>query len=158
MFKKCVFTMIIFCITVSMVFAKKRIDSKTLTAEDEINSWQEKFDVNDKKNGKYNIIVTAEDQAGNESVTGPFNIYIDAESDLPVTGITNPVEQMRVPGNLNIVGTCIDDDKVQEVWLVLDGDEENPVKAQGTEFWSYYLDTTQLLEGPHTIEVYGNEE
>ncbi len=158
MFKKCVFTMIIFCITVSMVFAKKRIDSKTLTAEDEINSWQEKFDVNDKKNGKYNIIVTAEDQAGNESVTGPFNIYIDAESDLPVTGITNPVEQMRVPGNLNIVGTCIDDDKVQEVWLVLDGDEENPVKAQGTEFWSYYLDTTQLLEGPHTIEVYGIDD
>ena len=51
---------------------------------------------------------------------------------------------MRVPGNLNIVGTCIDDDGVDEVWISLDGAE--PVKAKGKEFWSYYLDTTELSD------------
>ena len=130
------------------VFAAKKVTSRSVGPE---NSWQEKFDINaetEKEAGKYNVLVTAEDKAGNKSIAGPFNIYIDPKSDLPVSGITNPVENMRVPGNLNIVGTCVDDDKVTEVWLILDGDEEHPVKAQGTEFWSYYLDTTKLFEGP----------
>lgn len=39
--------------------------------------------------------------------------------------------------------------------LILDGDEENPVRAKGKEFWSYYLDTTELEEGLHTIKVVG---
>lgn len=134
------------------VFAEKKIDSRDLGDQ---NSWEEKFDINEHQSGKYNVLVTAEDKAGNEYNAGPFNMYIDPESDLPVTGITNPREGMRVPGNLNIVGTCIDDDKVDEVWLILDGDEEHPVKAEGTEFWSYYLNTNGLFEGPHSIEVYG---
>ncbi|MCR5081115.1 MAG: hypothetical protein K6B17_07220 [Treponema sp.] len=133
-------------------FAKKGVEEKKLGPE---NSWQEQFDINNHKPGKYNILVTAEDKAGNKSIAGPYNMYIDPESDLPVTGITNPVKNMRVTGNLNIVGTCVDDDKVSEVWLILDGDKEHPVKAQGKEFWSYYLDTTNLFEGPHTIEAYG---
>lgn len=137
------------------VWAKKDVSEISVGAK---NSWQEKFDINEKKPGKYNIMVTAEDKAGNVAVEGPYNIYIDPESDLPVVGITNPAEGMRVPGNLNIVGTCIDDDTVTGVYLVLDGDEENPVKAEGTEFWSYYLPTTELLEGPHTIEVYGVDD
>ncbi len=140
-----------------VLFAAKsdRVQKKTLGAE---NSWQDKFNINEHKPGKYNILVTAEDQAGNTSIAGPFNMFIDPESDLPVTGITNPVENMRVPGNLNIVGTCVDDDKVTEVWLILDGDEDHPVKAEGTEFWGYFLTTTELFEGPHTIEVYGIDD
>ena len=148
----------------SSVFAKKDVTDQDLGPE---NSWQNEFDVEGKKTGKYNIMVTAEDQAGNKAVSGPYNIYIDPDSDLPVTRITNPVEEMYIPGNLNIVGTCVDDDLSRmssedkaiypEIFLVLDGDEENPVKATGTEFWSYYLDTTQLSEGPHSVEVYGIE-
>ena len=142
----------LFAVLSLSVFAEKKIDSRDLGDQ---NSWEEKFDINEHQSGKYNVLVTAEDKAGNEYNAGPFNMYIDPESDLPVTGITNPREGMRVPGNLNIVGTCIDDDKVDEVWLILDGDEEHPVKAEGTEFWSYYLNTNGLFEGPHSIEVYG---
>lgn len=151
-----------FLVAVSLLpfsmFAAKKITSRSVGAE---NSWQEKFDINhetEHEAGKYNVLVTAEDKAGNKTIAGPYNIYIDPKSDLPVSGITNPVENMRVPGNLNIVGTCVDDDKVTEVWLILDGDEANPVKAEGTEFWSYFLDTTKLFEGPHTIEVYGIDD
>ena len=62
---------------------------------------------------------------------------------------------MRVSGNLNIVGTCVDDDSVQYVELILDGDSEHPVRAVGKEFWSYFLNTESLKEGLHTVEVYG---
>ncbi len=120
-------------------------------------SWRELFDLNDKKEGKYNIMVTAEDNGGYVTVGGPFNIWVDPESDLPVAGITNPQKNMRVPGNLNIVGTCVDDDAVRMVELVLDGDYDHPKLAEGKEFWSYYLETTQMEEGPHTIEVYGTD-
>ena len=43
---------------------------------------------------------------------------------------------MRVVGNLNIVGTCVDDDGVDYVELVLDGNEGMPIRAEGEEFWS----------------------
>lgn len=124
----------------------------TERAVENMNSWQENFDINDKK-GKYNVIVTAKDKGGNTTFGGPFNIFIDPKSDLPIIGITNPEPNLRVPGNLNIVGTCIDDDAVDYVELILDGAE--PVRAKGKEFWSYFVDTTQMEEGNHTIEAYG---
>ncbi len=140
------------CASCISAFAEKKVESKSLGPE---NSWQEVFDITEHQPGKYNILVEGEDKAGNVTVAGPYNIFIDPKSDLPVTGITNPVNNMRVPGNLNIVGTCVDDDEVTEVWLILDGDEDHPVKAEGKEFWSYFLTTTELFEGPHTIEAYG---
>ena len=124
----------------------------TVRVVENMNSWQENFDINNKK-GKYNVIVTAKDKGGNTTYGGPFNIYIDPKSDLPIIGITNPEPNLRVPGNLNIVGTCIDDDAVDYVELILDGGE--PVRAKGKEFWSYFVDTTNLEEGNHTIEAYG---
>lgn len=131
-----------------------------------LNSWQEKIDLESKtkkKAQKYNIMITAKDLGGNTAVEGPFNIFIDPESDRPVCGITNPYVDMRVVGNLNIVGTCVDDDAVDRVVLILDEGKvnidgesiEKTVTAKGKEFWSYYLDTTKLEEGPHTIKVIG---
>lgn len=120
-----------------------------------LESWQDSFDLSTRKPGKYNIMVKAIDLGGNEALEGPFNLYVDPNSDLPVCGITNPHQNMRIVGNLNIVGTCVDDDAVEYVDLILDGDEEHPVRAKGKEFWSYYLDTTELEEGLHTIKVVG---
>lgn len=119
-----------------------------------LDSWLETVDISERKPGKYNILITAEDLAGNQGFAGPFNMYIDPDSDLPVTQITNPLHEMRVPGNLNIVGTCVDDDAVDYVEIILDG-SESPIRAQGKEFWSYYLDTNTLSEGKHIISVYG---
>lgn len=139
-----------------MLFAHGAKDVEEISVEN-LQSWQESFDLEGKKKGKYNILVTASDLGGNTFIEGPYNIYIDPESDLPVCGITNPHKDMRVVGNLNIVGTCVDDDSVQYVDLILDGDEEHPVRANGKEFWSYYLDTTELEEGVHTIKVVGTD-
>lgn len=118
-------------------------------------SWQETIDINDKSPGKYNFYIRAADRGGNVEISGPYNMFIDPESDLPIAGVTNPRAEMRVPGNLNIVGTCIDDDAVDHVELYLDGQEESPIRAEGKDFWSYYLDTTKMEEGLHTVTVYG---
>ncbi len=137
----------------SPVFAggsKDTIDTPAKT----LDSWQETVDIKNQKPGKYNILVTAEDLAGNQAFGGPFNMYIDPDSDLPVTRVTNPLMDMRVPGNLNIVGTCVDDDDVAYVELLFD-DSVLPVRADGKTFWSYYLDTAALSEGPHKIIVTG---
>ena len=151
--KKVVFSITLIVLSVPFfAHGKKDVDEKNV---DNLVSWQETFDINKKKKGKYNIFITATDLGGNSTVIGPYNLFIDPKSDMPVSGITNPQQDMRVVGNLNIVGTCIDDDAVEHVELILDGDKDNPIKAVGKEFWSYYLDTRDLPEGLHTIKVTG---
>ena len=140
----------------ALLFAHGKNDITERSVNQE-RSWRETFDLNGKKDGKYNILVRVQDQGGNETLGGPFNIWVDPESDLPIVGITNPVMNMRIPGNLNIVGTCVDDDAVEKVEMIFDGDMENVKVAQGKDFWSFYLDTTDLEEGPHTIEVFGTD-
>jgi hypothetical protein len=135
-------------------FAHGKGDVEEISVEN-MNSWQESFDLDSRKPGKYNIMITARDLGGNVHVEGPHNIYLDPKSDLPICGITNPYPNMRVVGNLNIVGTCVDDDAVSYVELVFDDDIDHPVRAEGREFWSYYLDTLNLNEGLHTIKVTG---
>ena len=162
---KSLFTVLFLCCFCVMGFAHGKGDIEEIDV-DNVNSWKETFDLEgktQKKAVKYNIMITATDLGGNEHVEGPFNLFVDPESDRPICGITNPYTNMRVVGNLNIVGTCVDDDGVSKVELLLDEGTENEklVIAQGTEFWSYYLDTNNLEEGPHTIKVTGydiNEE
>ncbi len=140
----------------TMAFSHGKGDVEDIAVEN-MNSWQEQFDLDIRKPGKYNIMITARDLGGNVHVEGPHNLYLDPKSDLPICGITNPYPSMRVVGNLNIVGTCVDDDGVSKVELILDEGTsiEKRVTAEGKEFWSYYLDTNDLEEGDHTIKVIG---
>lgn len=154
MYKKVIALLSILTVFNFICYAHGEKDVEEIEVKD-MQSWQESFDLSGKKAGKYNILVTASDLGGNTTLEGPYNLYLDPKSDLPVCGITNPLPGMRIIGNLNIVGTCVDDDSVEHVDLVLDGDEANPIRASGKEFWSYYLDTTKLEEGPHTIKVVG---
>lgn len=129
----------------------KDIDELEMTSKE---SWQQSIDISSKKAGKYNIIITATDIAGNEGYVGPFNMYIDPNSDLPVVRISNPRSEDIVSSNLNVVGTCVDDDAVDYVELSIDGGE-NIYRAKGKEFWSYFINTENFEEGAHTIEAWG---
>ena len=156
---KSLFVVFFLCSISALSFAHGKGDIEEIDV-DNVNSYKEIFDLEgktQKKAVKYNIMITATDLGGNEHVEGPYNLYVDPESDRPICGITNPYTNMRVVGNLNIVGTCVDDDGVSKVELLLDeGTEyEKLVIADGKEFWSYYLDTNNLEEGPHTIKVTG---
>ena len=154
--KKVYFIAMLTLLAASSLFAHGKGDIEDISVEN-MNSWQEQFDLDSRKPGKYNIMITARDLGGNVRIEGPYNLWLDPKSDLPICGITNPYPGMRVVGNLNIVGTCVDDDGVSRVDLILDEgtDHEKHVTAEGKEFWSYYLDTNDLEEGDHTIKVIG---
>ncbi|MCK5201069.1 MAG: hypothetical protein KAR21_22100, partial [Spirochaetales bacterium] len=121
-----------------------------------LENWHYDFDISDYPEGKYNIIIKGTDLAGNEYIEGPFNIHIDPASDKPVTNISNPDPGMRVGGNLNIVGTCIDDDSVAKVEVQIN--ENGFIEAEGTEFWSFYLNTDELEDGEYTITARGVDQ
>ncbi|MGP1576566.1 MAG: Ig-like domain-containing protein [Treponema sp.] len=134
------------------LIAKGKKDVETRTPETP-ESWSESFDISGRKRSKYNVLVTAEDLAGNIGTAGPFNMYIDPKSDLPVVHINNPVKNMCVNGNLNVSGTCFDDDAVAQVFVSLDNGE--PISATGTQFWSCFFDTVSLAEGIHQVSAWG---
>ncbi|HAP43195.1 MAG: hypothetical protein A2087_12095 [Spirochaetes bacterium GWD1_61_31] len=116
-----------------------------------LENWQLEYDLSAYAPGTYNILVRATDSAGNEALAGPFNIVVDPESDLPVTQISHPISQMRVGGDLIIVGTAVDDDAVGKVQLRLNDGEW--IDATGTDYWSYLLGTADLPDGQHQISA-----
>ena len=136
-----------------------REGNESRTAEDP-SGFTDSVNIDSKKTGKWNYYLEAIDRAGNTTLAGPENIYIDPESDLPRVTIINPLSLMRVQGNLNIVGIAMDDDGVKSVELVVkrgrDGKGEELVRttARGTDYWSYFLDTTDpeiWTDGFYTI-------
>ena len=136
----------------SFLFAGGKVETRTVENPE---SWEESFDLTEKKQGKYNVLVTAEDSAGNIGEAGPFNMYIDPRSDLPVVSITNPLKNMNVMGTFNASGICFDDDGVDYVEVALDDNE--PVRARGKQFWTQTFTTANLQEGVHRITAWGTD-
>ncbi|MCX7655343.1 MAG: Ig-like domain-containing protein, partial [Treponemataceae bacterium] len=118
-----------------------------------LGNWSSSFDISTKKPGTYNIYAEARDSAGNTKVAGPINIYVDPASDLPNVSIANPLAKMHVTGDLNIVGTCTDDDGVHEVYVKID--EGEWLTAKGKEFWSMYMPAGTIPDGRRKITVKG---
>jgi len=136
------------------------IPASTLGAKDQprdpaqgLEDWEHDFDISKLSPGEYNIVVQGKDVAGNASIAGPINVYVDPKSDLPVASVINPSPLLRVGGDLNIVGTCVDDDAVARVEVSLDGGEFQT--AQGTDFWSLYVKTKDMSDGRKTVAVRG---
>jgi len=147
------------------LFAGGRKDNISKFAEDP-SGFTDTFDVSERKPGKYNFYIEAKDRAGNTTRSGPDNIYIDPESDLPRTTIINPLPYMRVQGNMNIVGIAFDDDGVKQVEIAVyrgtdgKGEELTRVTASGTDYWSYFLDTSDSeiwLDGDYTVKAWATD-
>ena len=150
--KKLLLCVCLFLSLVSFLSAGGKVETRTV---DNPESWDEAFDLTEKKPGKYNVLVTAEDSAGNIGEAGPFNIYIDPRSDQPVVSITNPVKNMNITGTFSASGTCFDDDGIDYIEVALDGNE--PVRAKGKQFWTQTFNTADLQEGVHRITAWGTD-
>jgi hypothetical protein len=146
----------------SAVWAAGRKDNQSWTADDP-SGFTDSIDTSGKKAGKYNFYMEGKDKAGNRSFAGPDNIWIDPDSDLPRTTVINPVRDMRIPGNLNIVGSAVDDDGIDHIEISITrgkdgkGQEVLRANAEGTEYWSYFLDTSDLSiwkDGVYTITAW----
>ena len=163
MFKKLpVLLFAIFLITNTVWAGGSRDKNESRTAQDSTN-FNDSFDLSDRKTGKWNFYVESTDRAGNVTRVGPENIYYDPETDLPRVTIVNPIQNMRVQGNLNIVGIAADDDGVAHVEIVVTrgrdgrGEELVRTRARGTDYWSFMLDTTNpeiWKDGTYTITAW----
>ena len=153
--KTSVFKIFLFLVAAA-VFAGGRKDNESHKVGNPAG-FTESVDISGKKTGKWNIYLEAHDKGGNAAIAGPHNLYIDPESDLPVVMIINPQSDMHVQGNLNMVGTCLDDDGVSYVELNVtrgrDGKGElvHQGRAEGREFWSFFLDTSDTAKWPDGV-------
>jgi len=166
MLKRNLFVVILLVIfSTSLWAAGGRDANESRTAEDP-SGFTDKIDVSEKKPGKYNYYLEAKDRAGNAMRAGPDNIYIDPESDLPRATVINPLPYMRVQGNMNIVGIAFDDDGVKLVEIAVyrgtdgRGEEILRVTAGGTDYWSYFLDTSNSeiwTDGNYTVSAWATD-
>ncbi len=118
-----------------------------------LEAWQYEFNLSGYEPGTYNIIIEGLDKAGNTATAGPYNLYIDPDSDKPIVHIINPEPGMGVNGNVNIIGTCTDDDGVAYVELKINDGAYS--RAEGTDFWSHFLNTDSLGDGPVSLSARG---
>lgn len=131
------------------LFAAGKTEEDDFERVDGTGNWQHEIDVTDREPGKYNILVRVIDAAGNVSLGGPYNVFVDPDSDKPGVFISSPAEGERIGTNVTIVGSATDDDGVDRVEVRVDDGEYSV--AEGTDFWSYYLDIAQLDDGLHTV-------
>ncbi len=155
------FVSLILCYAV--IWAAGGREANVLREAEDPAGFTDTIDTSEKKPGKWNYFLEAKDKAGNSALAGPENIRLDPASDLPQVTIINPMPNMRVQGNLNIVGIAVDDDAVQSVWLTIKrgrdgkGEELVNVQAVGDDYWSYFLNTTDdeiWTDGVYTITAW----
>jgi hypothetical protein len=166
MFKKNLFICAFFLIVVAgLCWAGGRKDNVSKSSED-LSGVSDTLDISEKKPGKWNYYIEATDKAGNVTLAGPDNMYIDPASDLPGTIIINPLPYMVVQGNMNIVGIAFDDDGVKSVEVAVyrgtngKGEELIHVTASGTDYWSYFLDTSDTeiwRDGDYTVKTWATD-
>ncbi|WP_461255465.1 Ig-like domain-containing protein [Treponema sp. R80B11-R83G3] len=165
MCKRNLFICVLFFLIGSSLWAGGGKDNVSKSAEDP-SGFTDTLDISEKKPGKYNYYMEATDRAGNVTLAGPDNIYIDPESDLPRTTIINPLPSMRVQGNMNIVGIAFDDDGIKNVEIAVyrgtdgKGEEITRVTANGTDYWSYFLDTSDgeiWRDGDYTVKAWSTD-
>ncbi|MDR0320307.1 MAG: hypothetical protein LBI28_02275 [Treponema sp.] len=156
------FIFILLAVFTSGLWAAGGKDNDNRTAADP-SGFQDTMDTSERKPGRYNYYIEATDRAGNTARSGPDNITIDPASDLPYVTIINPLPHMRVQGNMNIVGLAFDDDAVDHVELSITrgtdgrGEELLRVNASGSDYWSYFLDTTNgdiWTDGNYTVTAW----
>ena len=161
--KKTLFICVIFFIFCSNLWAGGNREGNVSRSSEDSSGFTDSIDVSDKKPGTYNFYIEARDSAGNIMRAGPDNIRIDPRSDLPLATIVNPLPNMRVQGNMNVVGIAVDDDAVDNVQFTIrrghdgKGEEIFRARATGSDFWSFFLDTSdseRWTDGNYTVTAW----
>lgn len=146
------YTVLFFCLLLplSPLFAGGQGETETVDLPLE-GRWSYEKDLSEMEDGVYNILLEAEDQAGNRSQAGPYNFYVDSASDLPGVSIRSPREGEMLTAGFSFLGTAVDDDGIEQVELSLDGGPFLP--CSGRDFWSMPGTFEQLSDGAHRIAV-----
>ncbi|UCF07448.1 MAG: hypothetical protein JSW28_07285, partial [Thermoplasmata archaeon] len=116
---------------------------------DGTTDWSYRWDTTSLDDGNYTISARAHD--GTEfSMVKSVEVFVDNPHP-PVLTITSEIPD-KASGTLRIRGTAYDiDGEITKVEIQIDDGEWG--KIEGTTSWSYELDTTELLDGEHTITI-----
>ena len=116
-------------------------------------SWTCQLDTSALAGGSHTITARAIDSSGNQSSAAVSVTLSSAlpppDTPLPSVAISAPAPDSTVLGSLTITGTASDNAQVAKVEVSLDGGAYHA--AQGTESWTYALDTTALANGLHSL-------
>src|SRR5262249_33378066 len=106
-----------------------------------------------------NIVVrltnSAVDAASGQAMYSPYELlfHTSAVSDAipPIISLLTPTNGASAVGNLLLSGTASDNIALQKVEFRLDGGAW--VTANGTSSWSYNLNSSNFLNGPHLLSA-----
>jgi alpha-amylase len=99
------------------------------------------------------ITNTAVDAISGNALYSPYQLQfhttLTGDFTPPMVSMQTPTNGTTVAGNLQIAGTASDNVAVQKVEVELDGGSW--ITATGTNSWSFGLNTSNFLNGPHVI-------
>jgi hypothetical protein len=147
--RRALFFFVLTLLAGSGLWAGGRADQiNTQTAEGR-EVWQREIDLSGLKPGKYNILITGKDAAGNTAESGPFNILVDPRAGLPVARVVYPENNQILRQDIKVIGVASGRFGVEQVQVRMDDREYSP--AEGTEYWTRLVELGALTEGKHTI-------
>ena len=114
-----------------------------------VDIWETGFDVRELRPGTWNIIINAQDSAGNVGVSGPFNLRVDPMANLPGTRIVYPAPGQVIRGEINVVGVTNAFYGVRRILARINDGEFFPVEGEG--FWHLNIPAGGLPDGGHSI-------
>jgi hypothetical protein len=115
-------------------------------------TWSYQWDTRHLPDGVYAVWVEASDGELATMMWVQYVVKNPIPPDSPPTVNLTTAVPASLHGRLLLEGTASDPDGVVvKVQVRMDGDAW--VEASGTVAWSYYLDTTQYDDGPHTLAI-----
>jgi len=130
------------------------IDGEDWEEAEGTESWKFEWDTTTIEDGEHTITSRAYDgEEYSEEIEITVNVLnVQSENLKPFVTIDQPVEGGEFSGTIQLSGTAGDlDGAVEKVELSVDGGGWEEV--EGTDSWSYQLDTTKLEDGEHTLAV-----
>ncbi|MCG8453644.1 MAG: Ig-like domain-containing protein [Spirochaetales bacterium] len=133
------------------LFAGGNAEEYAFEPVDGDSHWSFSINLDELEEGKHNLIVRSEDEAGNVRLEGPFDFTVDPQTDVPLLAIAHPKPHAHVGRRLPIIGTALDDDGVSRVEVRVDEGQWH--EASGKTSWSIVLDVEAFGDGAHVLEA-----
>jgi hypothetical protein len=109
-------------------------------------SWTSDIDTAAYADGAYTLRAVA---AADNGASGAAAVSVTVDNTPPTVALTSHADGAALTGAVDLEGTAADAVEVDKVEIAVDGGAYDLV--QGTETWSYPLDTGPLSEAPHTL-------
>ncbi|MDT8299671.1 MAG: Ig-like domain-containing protein, partial [Spirochaetaceae bacterium] len=149
--RRALFSIVLIVSGVAALFAAGSSEEYPFEPVSGESHWSYTVNLEDKEEGKHNLVIRSVDEAGNIRYEGPYDFHVDPATDIPSVAVAHPQPGARVGRMLPIIGTARDDDGVDRVEVSINDGSWRP--AAGAEAWSAVLDAGALGDGPHTISV-----